>query len=262
VKDYYKTLGINKSAAADDIKKAYRKLASQHHPDKGGDTARFQEIQEAYAVLSDVEKRQQYDNPVPHFSQSGGTNFDFDAIFNIFGADLRNQRRQAPRLSIWISLTDVFIGGPRTLSLQSDIGTSQIEIDIPVGVRDNDNIRYPGLGPGGQDLIINYRIRPDPKWNHDGTNIITEISVDIWDLILGSDLTIVDILGKELMVKIPSETQPQSILRARGRGLPARRLNGDRIDSPPGDLLIKLHAKINSPVDPTILHAIRKSRGQ
>ncbi len=261
MKNYYSTLGVAREATPDQIKQAYRRLASQHHPDKGGDTARFQEIQEAYAVLSDPGKRQQYDNPMPQFSQ-GGSPFDFDAIFNIFGADLRGQRRPAPRLSIWISLADVVTGGPRTMSIQTDAGVTQIEIDIPTGVRDNDNIRYPGLGPGGQDLIVNFRIKSDHKWQHDGTNIITEVNVDIWDLVLGSELTIIDLLGKELVIRIPPETQPQAILRARGRGLPARKLNGDWPNAPTGDLLIKLNAKIKSPVDPAILDAIRKSREQ
>ena len=148
------------------------------------------------------------------------------------------------------------------MSIQTDVGVSQIEINIPPGVRDNDNIRYPGLGPGGQDLIVNFRIRPDNKWQHDGTNIITEITIDIWDLILGSELTITDLLGKDLIVKIPPETQPHAILRARGRGLPARKLNGDWAGAAPGDLLIKLNAKIKSPVDPAIIDAIRKSRAQ
>lgn len=259
MKNYYNILGVTNQATPDQIKQAYRKLASQHHPDKGGDTAKFQEIQEAYAVLSDASKRHQYDNPMPQFSQSNRP-FDFDAIFNIFGADLRGQRRPAPRLSIWITLADVVTGGPRTMTIQTDVGVNQIEIDIPVGVRDNDNIRYPGLGPGGQDLIVNYRIKPDGKWQHDGTNIISEIVVDIWDLVLGAEITITDLLDKELSIKIPPETQPQSILRVRGRGLPARKLNVDFTNVPSGDLLVKLHAKINSPVDPGILDAIRKSR--
>ena len=76
--DHYSTLGISKDAGADDIKRAYRKLASQHHPDKGGDTKKFQEIEEAYRTLSDPEKRQQYDNPQPQF---GGRNLEIGAVF-------------------------------------------------------------------------------------------------------------------------------------------------------------------------------------
>ena len=261
MKDYYSTLGVAKNSTPDQIKQAYRRLASLHHPDKGGDTAQFQEIQEAYAVLSDADKRQQYDNPQPQFSFGGGGGgpaFDFDTIFNIFGADLRGQRRQSPRLNLWISLADVITGGPRTISLQTGNATSDVVINIPVGIHDNDNIRYPGLAPGGGDLIVNYRIKPDPKWQCNGTNVITEVVIDIWDLILGKDLTIIDILGKELSVRVPAETQPGSILRARGRGLPARSLTGDHPAGTAGDLMIRLTARINGPVDSEIIAAIRK----
>jgi len=177
VKDYYNTLGINRSASADDIKKAYRKLASQHHPDKAGDTAQFQEIQEAYATLSDTAKRQQYDNPGPQFNSNGpgsfGPGFNFDEIFNIFGADLRGQRKPSSRMSLWITLADVMTGGLRNLSIQTNRGAANLEINIPKGINDGDNVRYPGLAPDGQDLIINYRIKPDPIWRHEGLNIIT-----------------------------------------------------------------------------------------
>ena len=90
--NHYQTLGVERTASAEDIKRAYRKLAGQHHPDRGGDTAKFQTIQAAYDVLGDQGKRQQYDNPAPQFS--GGAPFDFDNIFNMFGA--RFQQEQEP----------------------------------------------------------------------------------------------------------------------------------------------------------------------
>ena len=261
MKDYYKILGIDKKSDSDDIKRAYRKLASLHHPDKGGDTSQFQEIQEAYATLGDTDKRQQYDNPRPQFNfPGGGPGFNFEEIFNIFGADLRGQRNTSSRMSLWISLADVMTGGPRNLSIQTNKGMSNIEINIPKGINDGDNIRYPGLAPEGQDLIINYRIKPDPKWRHEGMNIITDSTVDILDLILGSELSITDIIGNTYNVIIPPETQPESTLRAKGCGLPARSLPGDKAYAPSGDLLIKLHARINGPIHPGVIEAIRKSR--
>lgn len=261
MKDYYKTLGIDKRSSADDIKRAYRKLASQHHPDKGGDTAQFQEIQEAYATLGDTNTRQQYDNPKSQFNfAGGGPGFNFEEIFNIFGADLRGQRNTSSRMSLWISLADVMTGGPRNLSIQTNKGVSNIEINIPKGINDGDNVRYPGLAPDSQDLIINYRIKPDPKWRHEGLNIITETTVDVLDLILGSELSITDLIGNTYNVRIPPETQPGALLRAKGCGLPARSLPVDRAHTTPGDLLIKLHARITGPVHPDIIEAIRKSR--
>ena len=87
--DHYSTLGVAKTATQDEIKKAYRKLASQHHPDKGGDTKKFQDIQTAYETLGDEQKRSQYDSPQPqgvHFEFGGPGGFDLGSIFNMFGA--------------------------------------------------------------------------------------------------------------------------------------------------------------------------------
>ncbi len=262
MKDYYKTLGVDKTSTPDQIKQAYRRLASLHHPDKGGDTAQFQEIQEAYATLSDDQKRSIYDlGGNESFSRPGSNpGFDFDAIFNIFGADLRNQRRSVPRMELWISLEDVATGGKRTISMQINNTVANIEINIPPGIQNNDSVRYPGLIPGGQDLIIVYRIKPHARWQTDGVNIITEHTIDIWDLILGTEITVQDLLGNELILTIPVETQPEALLRARGRGLPARQLSGDRISSQNGDLLVRLRGKIFGPIDSIIIDAVRKSR--
>jgi curved DNA-binding protein len=263
VKDYYNTLGVERTASADDIKRAYRSLAMKHHPDRGGDISKFQEIQEAYAVLSDAAKKQAYDNPAAgRFGSAGSTHFDFDAIFDMFGADLRSARRPPPRVSIWISLADVMTGGPRTIALQVGSAITNVEIHIPLGVNDNDSLRYPGLAPGGQDLVVNYRIKPDAVWRVEGTNLLSERLVDIWDLILGCEITFSDVLGNELTMTVPSETQPGTVLRARGRGLPVRQLPSTSVKHPPGDLLIKLQGKLITPVDNAIKDAIRKSRGQ
>jgi curved DNA-binding protein len=255
VKNYYQILGIAPDSSADNIKRAYRKLASQHHPDKGGDTARFQEIQEAYAVLSDAGKRAAYDRPQPSFTNSNG--FDFDAIFNMFGANLHQQRRPSPRIELWIDLADVYLGGPRMVALQLGNSVSNIEILIPRGIHDQEGVRYNGIAPSGHDLIVIFRVKPNLTWRRDGNNIITEHTVDIWDLILGSNVKIKDLAGNELMVTISPETQPGAVLRARGKGLPDRRHLAVS-----GDLLIRLQATIPTPVPEDVLSAIRKIKGQ
>jgi len=267
VNDYYSILGVDRSATADEIKRAYRKLASQHHPDKGGDTVKFQEIQAAYATLSDPEKRQQYDNPQPQFNPFGPGGFtsgmpggfDFDAIFSQFGIDPRGQRRGNPRVSIWIEIADAMSGGPRTISLQMGNTTSNVEINIPVGINDNDNIRYPGLA-NGQDLIVNYRIKPHAVWTRDGNNLLADRIVDVYDLILGCELTVQDPLGKSLSITVPPGTQPGSMLRARGCGIPGRKLPGNWTSQQPGDLLIKLQARFITLISDEVREAIRKTR--
>lgn len=174
----------------------------------------------------------------------------------MFGADLRQARRPTPRVSLWISMADALTGGMRTVAIQMGVGVSNIEIAIPPGIQDNDTLRYPKLAPGGQDLIINYRIRPEPGWQREGIHLLTERVIDIWDLILGTELTIRDLLNNELILTIPAQTQPGTVLRARGRGFPERTQPGQVAQST-GDLMVRLQARIVTPVDAELLSAIR-----
>jgi len=263
VKDYYSILNVDKTASADDIKKSYRRLASQHHPDRGGDTAKFQEIQEAYSVLSDPAKRQQYDNPGMRSGFHNAAGFDFDSIFDAFGINIRqNTRRGAARISLWISLSDVCLGGPRLIALQFGNQVTNIEIQVPPGVGDGDSVRYPGIAPDGNDLVVVFRVHPDSQWQREGNDLLTERTVDIWDLIMGCEMPLTDIQENQLLLTVPAGTQPGSTLRLRSRGLPPRQLPGDRANRAPGDLLIRIQTRIPMPVDSDLLEAIRKSRGQ
>ena len=262
MKNFYDILGVKSSASPDEIKRAYRKLASQHHPDKGGDVAKFQEIEEAYRTLSDPGKRQQYDNPQPDFGQFGFRGqpggFDFESIFDIFGARFNQQQQRRPqqaRMSLWIQLYDVATGGKRTISVGTPTGTSTVEIDIPLGIDDGDTVQYPGLAPGGIDLIVSFRIHPNPAWQRQGLSLITEYAVSIWDLILGRESRLRDIVGTEIAFTIPPNTQPGTVLRLRGRGL--RHRNGQQ-----GDLMVKLQARLPETIDADLLELIRQKHTQ
>ena len=255
MKNFYDILGVKTSATAEEIKRAYRKLASQHHPDKGGDVAKFQEIEQAYRTLSDPQQRQQYDNPQPNFGSFGGNSqgFDFDTIFDIFGARFGQgpQRRpQHARMSLWIQLRDVAQGGTRTISVGTATGTSAVDIEIPLGIDDGDTVQYPKLAPGGLDLIVSFRIHPDPRWSRNGLNLTTEHTATVWDLILGTNARIRDILGSDIVFTIPPNCQPGTMLRLRGRGL--RHRSGQQ-----GDILIRLQARIPDDIDPELLNLIR-----
>ena len=104
MRDHYQTLGVDRGASADEIKRAYRKLASKYHPDKGGDTQRFQEIEEAYRVLSDPVARQHHDSPAAQASFHSAA-FNFDEIFNMFGTRFQQpQRNPVANLQLWINL--------------------------------------------------------------------------------------------------------------------------------------------------------------
>jgi curved DNA-binding protein len=249
--NHYQTLGVERTASAEDIKRAYRKLAGQHHPDRGGDTAKFQTIQAAYDVLGDPGKRQQYDNPAPQFQ--GSMPFDFDNIFNMFGARFQQpgQPQQQVRMSLWITLADVAQGGRRTVSL----GNMTVEIEIPLGINDGDNVQYANLGPGGTNLIVNYRIHPHPRWQRQALNLTQDETVLVWDLILGGEMPVRDIQGNTLNMMVPAGTQPGTMLRLKGRGLRDR-------SGKTGDLFVRIQARLPDNIPQELRDQIAQTHGR
>jgi len=252
----YQTLGVDRNATADEIKRAYRKLASQHHPDKGGDKTKFQEIQSAYDTLSDHQRRSAFDNPRPQshsFGFQGNGPFDFQSVFDIFGARFQQphqQRAQRAQMTLWITLLDVAQAGPKTISVGTHQGTMTVEIEIPAGINDGDTVQYPGIGPGGMDLLITFRVHPNPRWERQGLGLVTDQTVDIWDLILGCEVPITDISNTELSVTLPAGTQPGSLVRLKGRGLRDR-------SGQIGDLFIRVQARIPTDVPQELTDLIR-----
>jgi DnaJ-class molecular chaperone len=259
----YQTLGVDRNSSPEDIKRAYRRLASQHHPDKGGDKARFQEIQSAYDMLTNPQKRAAHDNPSPfghpgfNFNFGAGDAFDFQSIFNSFGTRFQHQqqRPQQARMSLWVTLEDVAHGGRKSVSVASSYGNHTIEIEIPLGINDGDTVQYQQLGPAGTDLLITFRIHPNPRWHRQGPNLTNELAVSIWDLILGTEVTVQDILGSELTLTIPPRTQPGTIFRLRGRGL--RQRSGGT-----GDLLVKILGQIPENISEDLIRAIEQNQNQ
>ena len=257
--DYYAALGVAKNASQDDIKRAFRKLASQHHPDKGGDTARFQEIQAAYDTLGDAAKRSRYDNPAPQFAgMPGGAQFNMNDIFGqMFGGHpgfgAQHPRRNHMRMSLWITLKDVLTGGRRQVAVGSMQGQSTIEIDVPQGINDGDMVQYQGLAPGGQDLVIQFRVHPHPAFSRDELNLTTDQRVSVWEMILGGDTEITALDDNQLVVSIPPLTDNGTMLRLRGRGLKNQK-------GAVGDLFVRLHALLPRSISPELAAAIQQHR--
>jgi len=248
--DYYKTLGVERSATQDDIKKAYRKLAMKYHPDRGGDSKKFQEIQEAYATLGDDEKRFQYDNPNQHHFNTSNMGDDIFSTFfgggSPFGFGFQQQQRNINiGANVTITLEDVLTG--KTIDAEVSFRNGQkklVSINIPMGIDDNVQIRYPGMGdhsipkfPPG-DLIVTIRVLPHPIWRRDHTNLLLEKEISAWDAILGCEITFETIEKKTLSITIPPGTQPGTVFSCKGEGLPHPR-SGVR-----GAILIKLKVSI------------------
>ena len=235
--DYYQTLGVGRNASPEEIKRAYRKLASQHHPDRGGDTARFQEIQAAYAILSDPEKRSQYDNPQPqhqHFEFNFGPGGMDDIFSNFFRghqhpfqhARQQPRRNKDVRAEVAVGLQETLSEVKKTLNIRSPNGTVQtVDITIPRGVSPGTTIKYPNLGdhlfenlPRG-DLYLTVNIYNNPNFDVNGLDLITKLTIDSFDAILGVDARIVGLDGKVFTIRTPKSCQHGTKLKIPGEGL-------------------------------------------
>jgi curved DNA-binding protein len=261
--DYYSTLGLNRNASEDDIKKAYRKMAMKHHPDRGGDEKQFKQISEAYEILSDPQKKQMVDMGVdPKAQQMGGghrhqqspfefhfNTGNFEDVFSNFGfggggfgfGGRQPQRNKTININVDLSLEDVLNG--KELEAELAVPHSKkkiISISIPAGIESGQQIRYQGMGdnaipgiPPG-DLIVNIRVIPHPIFRREGDSLVVEKDISVWDALLGCNLTLQTLDGKSLNITVPSGTQPETVLSCRNEGVPNMR-NRQR-----GNLLIKI----------------------
>lgn len=273
--DYYKVLGVESNATQAEIKKAYRRLAKIYHPDKNGNSTeakeRFQEINEANQVLSDPEKRKKYDmygenwkNAEEFESQrreyrnsSGGYDFggfggfgDFSrgsgnaSGFSDFFEELFGNRAYGTRggkdieATLSLKLRDIATTGKQTFSINGE----NIRITIPAGIPDGQRIRLKGHGkatPDGHrgDLYITIRIEPDSTFTCNGNDLHTTVSTNVFTLILGGDI-IVPTLQGNARVQIKPGTQPESMIRLKGKGLPLYKQPGS------GDLIVTIKCTI------------------
>ena len=248
---HYETLGIAENATPEEIKKAYRKLASQHHPDKGGDTARFQEIQAAYDTLADADRRQRYDH---ERRNPGGMRFNFNGqdmtghpdvenIFRNFGfhfggqdpfTQFRQQQQPQPQprrnrdlqIEIQIPLAETLTEQTKTISVQTTNGQREtVEVKIPRGVLGRTTIKYPNLGdnffaslPRG-DLYVNVVAQPHPDFEVHGLDLITTLQVDCLTAMAGGEMEVRGLDGRIFQLSIPAGAQPNMGFRITGQGL-------------------------------------------
>lgn len=255
-KDYYRTLGVARDASAEDIKRAYRKLARKYHPDVSKEPNaenRFKDVAEAYEVLKDPEKRAAYDqlgsnwqagqgfSPPPGWTWSaefrggqGGAGFSdfFDSLFGHGFAGERGPRRRSTRedqhARVQITLEDAFHGSSRAVNLSQPGGRSRtLEVRIPKGVRAGQRIRLAGQGSGGGDLYLEIDFAPHRLYRLEGTDLYLDLPITPWEAALGATVK-VPTLGGPVELTIPAGAQSGDKLRLRGRGLPATPTPGDQ----------------------------------
>ena len=275
-KDYYKILGVERKASPDDIRKAYRKLALQYHPDRNpGDKKaeeRFKEINEAYQVLSDPQKRTRYDQLGSAYSDwrsgggrpgdfnwgdwfggaPGGTRVDYGDVDDLFGgaggfseffrtifgeAARSTGRASAPQgyqQPVQIDLQEAYNGTTRQIQSNG----RNIQVRIPPGVKTGSRVRVAGAGPEGLDLYLIVDIAEDSRFERDGADLHTTATVSVFTAILGGEADVETLAGK-VKLSIPPGTQPDQVFRLGGRGMP-------HVKSPntKGDLYVKLKVQI------------------
>ncbi len=239
MKNYYQTLGLNESASEDEVKRAYKRMAMQHHPDRGGDVGRFQEIQEAYDTLTDPQRRAQWEQQRQWANGARGQNFGFS--FN-FGPDLndilrqfhggdpfgqfRQQRNRDLRIHIDIDLASTLSQQHKTVEIRHQDGSSRtVQIDIPRGVQNGVQMRLTGHGdhsnksvPPG-DLYVDFRINDTAGFSVDHINISKKLELNSIDAIIGTRVSTQGLDRKQFDLVIPPGTQNGTQFRIAAQGL-------------------------------------------
>ncbi|MCL4454191.1 MAG: DnaJ domain-containing protein [Deinococcus sp.] len=247
-KDYYAVLGVPRSASDDDIKKAYKKLARKYHPDvnkEKGAEDRFKEIGEAYAVLSDPEKRSYYDQfgsgrtppqPPPggwqwegnvdpdQFSDffrdlfGGGTTFG--GIGDLFGRGRTSRRGRDLEATLTLSLEEAYKGGEKIITVQNQ----RLAVKLPAAMRPGSKIRLAGKGGPGQpagDLYLEVKLDPRSRFRLEADDVYTTVDVPAPIAVVGGHVRVPTLEG-EVELTIPKHTQAGRIFRLKDKGWPRK----------------------------------------
>jgi len=280
-KDYYQILGVARSASADEIRSAYRKLALKYHPDRNpGDKQaeeKFKEMNEAYQVLSDPQKRGRYDQLGSAYSNyersggqpggfdwgqwanrgSGGQQVNFDDLFGGAGGG---------GFSDFFSAIFGGMGGmsgmaggdgrtrraphyeqPVSISLQEayegatrllETGGRRVQIKIPAGAKPGTKVRVTGGAPDGSDLYLKVEVQDDQRFERDGNDLYAPVSVDVFTAMLGGEVEVPTMTGR-VKLTIPAGTQPEQKIRIAGRGMPQLKNPEAR-----GDLIVQVKVRM------------------
>lgn len=255
-KDFYKVMGVSKDVSEAELKKKYRKLAREFHPDlHPGDSkaeARFKEINEAHDVLSDKAKRAEYDQVRamgggprftggaggPGFNGAQGAGFE-DVFANLFGGGgggfggfggFGGPQRGA---DLSTKTTLAFIDSIHGTSIKLNLNGKDVTVNIPAGVGDGQKIKLrgkgqasPNGGPAG-DLIIDVHVKPHPVFSRDGNNIRVTVPVTFHEAVVGATIQVPTLGGEPVKLKVAPGTPNGRVLRVKGRGVQGAKGAGD-----------------------------------
>ena len=279
-KDFYKILGVDKKSTADEIKKKYRSLARDLHPDKtSGDVAleeKFKAVSEAYDILSDPKKRAEYDEARSLFERggfrapTGGGNYqggDFSDIFgggnpqdifaNLFGgAGMRRGPRKGQDLQTDATITfkESIFGTTLDLKLNSGGRAQNITARVPAGVNHGAKIRVKGKGAEGEagpgDLFILLDVKPHPIFSRKGENLLLTLPVTFAEAAIGADIKVPTLAGDDVTVRLAAGTPTGRVLRVKGRGI----TKGSTV----GDLLVTIEVQVPRRIEGEALETLKK----
>jgi len=244
--NHYDTLGVGQNANQDEIKQAFRKLAREHHPDRGGDEAKFKQVNEAYNTLNDQNSRAQYDaqqrgghNPFQGFP-GGGNPFEFqfhmggghpfnvhDHIFQQFGFNTRQQARNRNlRVEIEVDFLSTLKPQQTVIQYNTAQGTETLQLDIPPGVEHGSMFTVNGRGDNANPAIprgnleVVLRVKPHDRFQRSNENIFEDVTIDCFQAIAGHVIALTTPMGRRIELNIPKGTQHSAQFAVTDEGFP------------------------------------------
>jgi curved DNA-binding protein len=274
MKNYYDILGVNEQSTSAEITKAFKDLAKQHHPDRGGTQEKFQEINEAHDTLKSSQKRHDYDSMRKFGGGTGGAqhpffnedifgdifsgfgqsgDMDFNGRFNFTGRNgdertFRNVKRgnRSINVRMAISIKEAMTSDEKTISYKLPSGREEFAtVKIPAGVQHGVTFKYAGMGddsiknvPRG-DLMVQMSVLDSDGYTRKGNDLYTDKTIDCFQAVRGHRIQLKTLEDSVITVNVPSGTQPGTLLMVRSKGMPIHKTIGIR-----GNLYVKIHVLI------------------
>tara|TARA_R110000851_G_scaffold84805_1_gene184567 strand:- start:147 stop:1016 length:870 start_codon:yes stop_codon:yes gene_type:complete len=275
MKNYYDILGVNEQSTSAEITKAFKNLAKQHHPDRGGTQEKFQEINEAHDTLKSSQKRHDYDSmrkfgggrqgggQHPFFNEDifgdmfsgfgNGGDMDFNGKFNFTGRNgdervFRNvkQGNRSINVRMAISIKEAMLNSEKTISYKLPSGREEFAtVKIPAGVQHGVTFKYAGMGddsiknvPRG-DLMVQMSVLDSDGYTRKGNDIYTDKTIDCFQAVRGHKIQLKTLEDSVITVNVPAGTQPGTLLMVRSKGMPVHKTLNIR-----GNLYVKIHVLI------------------